>query len=163
MFNPCYPFTAELLDAMTAKEVRYYVRSTYARGTDPASKEVVLLMSHYHELPEAERHYNAIAHDPHRKLYNAAVEADLAKLKIAASQPAGYKIYSKIIVPESEQKATRLYKEETKRYLYSKTNWDLKGRITIYPKMFIQLGELYARISHQGDTITIKFEDIENS
>lgn len=165
MFNPCYPFTTELLEAMLRKEVVHFVRSTYNRGWDKRDETIkeVLLMSHYHTAKEAERHFNVIRNDPHRFLYDARNAEQLAKLRIDASQPEGYKVFSKIIEPGKEQKATILFKENTKRYLYKNTQWDLRGRITIYPRLYFQLGELYTRISHDGDEITVKFEDIENA
>lgn len=165
MFNPCNLFTSELLESMLQKEVVHFVRSEFKRGLSSSDKDVkaALLISHYHDPAEAERHYNAIGHDPYRRLYDARQEADKEKLRIAASQPAGYKIYSRILIPGIETKITSLYREHTKRYLYQHTRWDLKGKMTIYPHLYFQLGELYVRIANGGDEIKIKFEDIENA
>jgi len=163
MFNPCYPFTMKLLEAMLQKGVVWYVRSTYQRGFEKDLKQVFLI-SHYHEQAEAERHYNAIEWDAGRKLYNAAMPDALEALKIAASETVGYKVYSRIILPENEARATALFRENTKRYLYTNTNWNLKGkRVTIFPKMYFQLGELFVKMTFEGDTIEVKFEDLENS
>lgn len=164
MFNPCYPLTTELLDAMLHKGVLHYVRSTFPRGAvmnDPAFKNSFLI-SHYHDPAEAERHYNAIRHDANRFHYDARNPEHLDKLKAAASQPEGYKIFSRIMIPGIEKKVTVLFKEHTKRYLYKNTGWDLKGRVTITPFLYFQLGELFVRIAHSGDEIKIKFEDLEN-
>ena len=166
MFNPCYPFTSELLESMVQKEVLYFVRSTYTRGIIPNQQENIkgsFLISHYHDLAEAERHYNAIQHDPFRFLYDARKPEHLEKLRVAASQPASYSIYSKIIIPNIIKKVTVLFKENTKRYLHKKTDWDLKGKVTITPLLYFQLGELYIRITYMGDEIKIKFEEIENA
>lgn len=164
MFNPCYPFTTELLDAMLQKEVVHYVRSTFPRGAVKGDKEFKnsFLISHYHDPAEAERHYNAIRHDTNRFHYDARNPEHLDKLKAAASQPQGYKIFSRIMIPGIEKKVTVLFKEHTKRYLYKNTDWDLKGRVTITPFLYFQLGELFVRISHDGDEIKMKFEDLEN-
>jgi hypothetical protein len=164
MFNPCYPFTTELLESMVQKGVVHYVRSTYKRGLEPNNPSIKgsFLISHYHDPAEAERHYNAIQHDTNRFLYDARIQEHLDKLRIAASQPEGYKVYSRILIPGVEKKITVLFKENTKRYLYKNTNWDLKGRVTIIPFLYFQLGELYTRIRHEGDEIKFKFEDLEN-
>ena len=161
MFNPCYPFTKELLDSMIEKEVKYFVRSTFKRGLKPGVKGAFII-SHYHDKAEAERHYNAIKHDPYRLFYDASVPELRERLYKAATMGDEYAVFSKIIIPGMEKEATRTFKEETKRYLYNNTDWDLKGRVTIYPHLYFQLGELYARIAHEGDEIKIKFEDIEN-
>jgi hypothetical protein len=82
---------------------------------------------------------------------------------MAASQPEGYKIYSMLIGIGKDEEATKLYREHTKRYLQRETNWTLTGHVKIYPKLYFQLGEIYVRISNEGQTITLKFEDIENA
>lgn len=162
MFNPCYPFTKELLESMIQKGVVHFVRSTFIRGKKDGIKEAVLI-SHYHDPAEAERHFNAIKQDRHRFLYDARNLEDLEKLKNATNPPEGYKCYSKILIPEIEKKITTIFRENVKRYLFRNTNWDLKGKVKIIPFLYFQLGELYVRISHEGDEIKIKFEDIENS
>lgn len=165
MFNPCYPFTTELLNAMIEKQVVHYVRSTYPRGmekNDPSIKNIFLI-SHYHDPAEAERHYNAIKHDQNRFLYDGRIPEHLEKLKLAAAAPEGYKIYSSIMIPGIEKKVTVLFKEHTKRYLTKNTGWVLKGKVTIIPFLYFQLGELFTRISYGGDEIKFKFEDLENS
>ena len=150
---------------MINKQVVHYVRSTYKRGLSSHDTDYKgsFLISHYHDPSEAERHFNAIKHDTHRFLYDARNPEHLEKLQQAASQPQGYKIFSKILIPDIEKKITAIFKENTKRYLYKNTNWDLKGKVTITPFLYFQLGELYTRISHNGDEIKIKFEELENS
>lgn len=165
MFNPCYPFTTALLEAMIQKEVVHYVRSTFPRGkdsNDPSIKNSFLI-SHYHDPAEAERHFNAIRHDVNRFHYDARIPEQLEKLRIAASHPTGYKIYSRIMIPGIEKKVTALFKENTRRYLKKNTAWDLKGKVSITPFLYFQLGELFVRISFGGDEIKIKFEDLENA
>jgi len=165
MFNPCHIFSTELLEAMIGKQVMYYVRSTYHRGLSQNNTKIrgAYLISHYHKQAEAERHFNAITHDPHRFLYDARNAEHIEKLKLAAAQPRDYLIFFFFLIPGIEKKITAKFREHTKRYLYKNTNWDLKGRVTIVPFLYFQLGELYTRISHQGDEIRMTFEELENS
>lgn len=165
MFNPCHIFSTDLLEAMIDKEVMYYVRSTFRRGLSQNNTAIrgSYLISHYHNPAEAERHFNAIQHDPHRFLYDARNPVHIEKLCQAAAQPQGYMIFSTILIPGIEKKITGIFREHTKRYLYKHTHWDMKGRVTIVPFLYFQLGELYTRISHQGDEIRIAFEELENS
>ena len=122
-----------------------------------------LLISHYHDPAEAQRHYNAIINDKHRFLYDVRIPEQLEKLLAAAAPPEGYKVFSRIMYPEIEKKVTTLFKNNTKRYLEKNTAWDLGGRVTIHPHLYFQLGELYVRIAFEGDEIKIKFEELENS
>ncbi len=162
MFNPAYPFTPELLASFKNKEVVHFVKSTYTRGINNEIKEACLIC-HYHEQPEAERHYNAIAHDKNREIYDIRKSADLEKLQKETISQESYRSFSKLIHPENEKRATAHFSEHAKRYLYKHTNWDLKGKISIYPKFSFQLGDLFVRIVHEGDKITVPFSDIENS
>lgn len=162
MFNPAYPFTKELLESFVTKEVKHFVKSTYKRGIGGTVQHGYLI-SHYHEKAEAERHFNAIPQDSNRDIFDTDKPGDLERLK-KETEPSIEKVtFSKLIHPENEKKATEKYRDNTKRYLYNNTNWDLKGRVTIYPKLYFQLGELYVRMSHQGETISMKFDVLENS
>jgi len=162
MFNPAYPFTIELFESFNAKGVKYFVKSTYKRGINGAIHQVFLI-SHYHEKSEAERHFNAIIKDVHRDIFDTDKPEDFVRLKKETENSPERVSFSKLIHPENEKRATERYRENTKRYLFKNTNWDLKGRVTIYPKFYFQLGELYVRIAHQGDEIKMKFEDLENA
>ena len=162
MFNPAYPFTADLLESFLNKEVFYFVRSNYPRGVAGDIRQATLI-THYHDQSEAERHYNVIQHDRQREIYDIRKPADLEKLKEETVPNEQYKAFSKLILPDAEKKANAHFKEHTKRFLFKNTNWDLKGAVTIYPKFRYQLGELYVRIHHKGDEIIIKFEEIEKA
>lgn len=162
MFNPAYPFTKELLESFVVKEVKHFVKSTYNRGISGAVQQAYLI-SHYHDKPEAERHFNAISHDVNRTIFDIDKPEDLERLKKETEASIEQVTFSKLIHPENEKRATEKFRDNTKRYLFNNTNWDLKGRITIYPKLYFQLGELYVRISHQGETISMKFTELENS
>lgn len=165
MFNPCYPFTTALFQAMLSKGIIYYVRSTFVRGltSDMKMKSNSFLISHYHDAAAAERHYQVIAKDPFRFLYDIRNPIHLKKLSLAASQPAGYHIYSTLLKPGIEKEISLKYREHTKRYLEKHTHWDLKGRLHLTPLLYFQLGVLYASIHFRGGHIKLTFEDIENA
>jgi hypothetical protein len=147
---------------MLAKEVPFFVRSTYIRGFENGLKGSFLI-SHYHERSDAEKHYNSIQHDKKRFLYDASNPEHIEKLKIAASELPGYKVFSVLIAHGKDEEATKLFRYHTEKYLRANTNWTLTGRVKINPKLYFQLGEVYVRISNEGQTITLKFEEIENS
>lgn len=162
MFNPAYNFTQELLDAFIKKEVHYFVKSTYPRGVSNAV-HTAFLISHYHQQAEAERHFNAIAHDRNRMWYHAKKITDLELLKRQTIPVENQCVFSRLIHPDNEKRANAMFRENTRRYLLTNTGWDLTKKVTIFPKFRFQLGELYVRIAHQGDEIIIPFTDIEQS
>ena len=164
MFNPCYPFTVELLESMLSRQVRFFVRSWYKRGrnyTDEIVRESFVI-SHYHTREEGERHFNSILADPYRFLYDASNPQHVQRLHRAAANRE-YKVYSGFLIPGIEKKANRRFAKQTSLYLFRNTHWELPRGTSINPELFMQQGELYARIAYRGNEIKVKFEDIENT
>src|SRR5689334_19256398 len=96
MFNPFYPFNSRLLNAFVAKGRKYFVRQTFNRAKDHFDEGIkgYYFFSHYDNLAEAQEHYDAIAHDPNRFLYDWNDIEHRSKLEIAASALPQYKIYT---------------------------------------------------------------------
>lgn len=162
MFNPAYPFTTELLDSFVNKEVFYFVKSGYERGINNFIRQAFLI-THYHDQSEAQRHFNVIADDVNRVIYDIRNAEDLEKLRRETEQVENRQAFSRLMIPDADKKATTQFKEQTRRYLHKNTNWDLSGKVTIYPKLRFQLGQLFVRIAHEGDQLIIPFKDIENA
>ncbi len=162
MFNPAYPFTTALFDSFMAKEVRHFVRSAYKRGIGGTVSQAFLI-SHYHKAAEAARHFNAVASGLHRDIFDANHPEDAERLRKETAPGINCLSFSQLIHPENEKIATNQFREHTRRWLLNNTHWDLKGGITIYPKLYFQLGELYVRIAHKGEEIKMKFEELENA
>lgn len=162
LFNPSYPFTEELLASFINKEVHHFVKSTYHRGITEEIQEAYLI-THYHVQSEAERHFNVIPYDKHRQLYDLRREEDVTKLRWETSAIPLRQSFSILMHPDSEKRVNKRFKDNTRRYLEKHTRWDLKGRVTIYPKLRFQLGVLFVRIYHEGNEIIVPFTEIENS
>src|SRR5258707_10375345 len=110
MFNPCYAFTPALLESMLAKHILFFVRSAYTRGRELNGEIVAeaFMISHYNNKMEAERHYNTIAYDKYRFLYDPQNPGHV-ELPKKAAKTKEYKIFSRLIAPGADKKATRLY------------------------------------------------------
>jgi hypothetical protein len=164
MFNPCYPFTLELLEGMLAKNVTYFVRATYkrGRGNKDESRKESLIISHYKHYADAERHYKSIPFDPWRFLYNAKDPVQVQLLR-DATHSKEYSIFSQFIIPGIEKKVTQRFSKQTTLYLLRHLGWPLEKWVSVKPQLYIQMGELYAQIAYQGNEIKVKFEDIENT
>jgi hypothetical protein len=149
---------------MLANQIRYFVRSWYKRGRDYAGIGVreAFIISHYHTIKEAETHFNRIPADPYRFLYDANNPVHAKRLQRAAGTRE-YKVFSRLIIPGIEKKASRRYAKQTTLFLFRNTQWNFEPRGTVNPELFIEQGELYARIAYRGNEIKVKFEDIENT
>src|SRR6478672_4087267 len=66
MFNPFYPFTTDLLEALVGSGKRFFVRQRFERARIPSDQGIrgYFLVSHYELLTTAQDHLGAIAYDP---------------------------------------------------------------------------------------------------
>lgn len=161
MFNPFTLFSPELLAAFIKAERTYFVRQEFPRGIRDEENIRVFLFSHYPDIAFAKEHYGAIAHDSSRKLYNWADEQDREKLLIAASQPTGYKIFSSLVVPDWKERAERLLTQQVRRFVSGKLEWHPRRSEKVTFDLFIQFGDLYARLYLRNEELRVKLEEIE--
>lgn len=163
MFNPLYPFTEPLLDAFVKAGKLYFVRNTFNRGFDHFDENIkaCFIITHYDDKAQAMAHYNSISHDKYRCFYEYSIAEDQKKLRIAASQPSGYKIYSSIFVNDWEKRITKELKEKINRYMYHNTNWKPGKNEMTHLNFYFQFGQLYFSLSYGGDKITGTFDQIE--
>lgn len=161
MHNPLALLTTELLNALLAHGFNFFVRQSYPRGRDhfdSALKEAFLITP-YVEIGEAQRHFDHISSDPRRHLYQIHLPEELEKLKIAASQPDGYKIYiDKLSAPRWRAPADM--NSKIHRYLRTNTKWKAReGEIAV--NLFLHYGELMLRLTNGREEIKINLSEIE--
>jgi hypothetical protein len=163
MFNPNYLFTTQVLDAFVQAGKLYFVRNTYNRAFDHFDETIKgnFIITHYDDEAKAKAHYNSIPSDPHRFLYDWYNSEHQTKLKAAAAQPQGYKIYSTLFYPDWKKKITNHIKDKVSQYVYKHTNWKPGKGEVVNPDLYWQFGQLYTVINYNGQQIKVKFEDIE--
>ena len=163
MFNPLYPFTGPLLNAFIKGGKPYFVRQTYNRGRNhlDENEKGAYLITHYSEKTTAEAHYNAIAGDFSRRLYDWNNTEDKERLRRAASAPAGYRIYAAILDKDPERRITDGIRKSIRAYV-DRLGWRPARGETVMPNFYLQFGELYASLKYKSWKTEIKFEDIEN-
>jgi len=125
MYNPYTILTPTILAAML-KQPMYFVRQHYPRGIPHEDGKVVsLLLTHYilHETDKerADRHMRLLMKDPYRFLYDSTDSEHFEKLKIAATQPHGYRIYVNLL--PKKWKASDGLKIKISRYVREKLPW----------------------------------------
>lgn len=164
MFNPLYPFTEEVLNATVNRGCTWFVRNTYTGAFDHFDESIkgYFLITHFNDRSKAEAHYNSIAEDKNRFLYEWSNEEHKSKLLSAAKQPAGFKIYSSYFLPDFKKKITNNLKDKINRYMYRHTDWKPGKGETVNIDFYLQFGSLYITMRYAGQQVKVKFTDIEN-
>ena len=163
MFNPLYLLSNEVLEATVKRGCIYFVRNNYPNAFNPLAEGIKanLLLSHYDDLQKAQEHFNSIPQDVYRFLYHWNNPEHQSKLKIAASQPKGYAIYSTYFYPNYKTKITPRLKEKINSYMYSHTRWNPKKGETVNIDFHLQFGALFVTMQYAGKKIQVRFIDIE--
>jgi len=165
MFNPYTILTPTILSAML-KQPMYFVRQQYPRGLQHDDENIIpLLFTHYahHEVDKerAERHIRLLLKDQYRYIYDSTNEEHFQKLKIAASQPKGYRIYINLL--SKKWKANDALKMKISRYVAEKLSW---WKYSPADKLNVTLkeryGELFIALLWRGQKTEVLLEDIEN-
>jgi hypothetical protein len=163
MFNPFYPFTTDLLNVFVQQGKQYFVRQTFQRGKAPMDAVIkgAYLISHYDELNKAQVHYDALARDPGKFLYDWKNAGHQEKLKLAAASPAGYKVYSSIFEKGWEQHISDRIKKGIRLYV-ARLGWQPSRAESLSTDFYQTFGELYIKLKYKTREVKVKFEEIEN-
>ena len=148
------------------KQPMYFVRQYYQRGlTEFDNKQLTpLLFTHYihHEVDyeRAQRHMRLLKKDPFRFLYDSTKPEHLDKLKVAAGQPSGYKVYINLM--QKEWKASEGLKRKIRTYIIEKLPWwnyspADKLKVTLRERY----GELYVDLLWKHQKTEVNLEEIE--
>lgn len=166
MLNPYILLTPALLEAMTRQRI-YFIRQQWPRGKGPYEDDstTCFLFTHYvhHEIDteRVQRHMRLLFNDPYRCLYDSQNPEHMDKLRIAASQPEGYRIYINLMV--KKWKATDALKRKISAYVASRLSWWKynpadKLKVTLKERY----GSLYLALLWKGQQTEVHLEEIEN-
>ncbi|MEP7263496.1 MAG: hypothetical protein ABI772_03315 [Bacteroidota bacterium] len=163
MFNPFVPFTKQLLDAMLAKNKKYFVRQTCQRGMplQDASVKGAFIFTHYDSEKEAIVHYDGLKKDTYRFLYDATIPEHLERLNIAGNNPEPYRIFAAVARPGWEEEAKKHLLEKVKYFTEHKLSWKPSRADGVNLKLYIQFGQLFAEIRLHNQKIKVNLEEIE--
>jgi hypothetical protein len=171
MYNPFPLLTPGLLRDQVAKGKRYFVRQNFPRGYEGRLKAAFLLRA-YEEIdkPTAEQHLAALTRhpaegrspDPYAFLYDVAIQDHLVRLKTAATQPFGYKIFY-AAKKGVDWKPPENYREKMRHYIRSHhPDWrSAGGTDPIEIGLYEEFGELFLKFSREDEHDTIPFDLIE--
>ena len=119
MFNPFFPFNQQLLGAFIETGKKYFVRQSFnrAKGGKEDTIKAHFIIKHYSSKVEAEYHFADIINDPHRYFYDWNNPEHQNRLRLAASGPSGYKIYSSVVYNNWHKYITNSLKRQTRHYI----------------------------------------------
>lgn len=162
MHNPLALFDTKLLNALLKAGHGYFVRQTFKRGIDHTDTDLkgAYLITQYREAAKAQIHFDALGHDPARLIYDVNRTEQLDKLKTAATQPKGYRIYSALLKDKKWVAPTDM-KAKIKSYIDARLNWQPKGSDTVNTDLFFQFGELFITLKWGSHEAKIPLSDIE--
>ncbi|MBL7757448.1 MAG: hypothetical protein JNL59_08640 [Chitinophagaceae bacterium] len=162
MYNPFVLLSPELLAHKIAAGKRFFVRQTYLRGLQPGIRAAFLFRAY----PETEKepalqHLQAINSDRHAHIYDITEEDELQKLRIAAAQPAGYRIYyaGKI---GTKWRPPPVYEYRIRQYIRRRhPEWRPTRGLQIRIGLFEKWGNLWIRLEFEEEIETIPLSQFE--
>jgi hypothetical protein len=166
MYNPFPLFTPTLLLAQMseAKGKRFFVRQTFPRGKMPELKAAFLFPGYTEEEKDlAEEHFQNLHRDPNAFFYDAKNPEHLEKLKTAARQPSGYKIYY-VGKTKWEWKPPPVYQNKMKNFIQKMhPRWRTsRGKNKVMVGLYEERGELFLKFNFEEEEDKIVFDEIEN-
>jgi hypothetical protein len=160
MYNPLALLSELLLNALIQHGYKYFVRQHYPRGKDHFDDTIkeTFIITPYKLLSEAESHLLHIS-DSRKCIYDIHQATDRSKLSIAASQPAGYKIYVDKLAAANWEPPPDLH-SKISNYLRVNTRWKAKDA-SVNVSLFIEYGELMLKISNGKQVFAVRLNEVE--
>jgi hypothetical protein len=165
MYNPFPLFTPSLLLGQIGEETRkkYFVRQTYPRGMQQGLKAAFLFRAYpAEEIDSAKDHLRHLGRDPNAYLYYVGIAMDMDKLKVAARQPSGFKIYY-VGKTKLAWQPPVIYQDKIKRYLQlMHGSWRTsKGKTKVMIGLYEEFGNIFLKFSFGNEEDRIPFDEIE--
>lgn len=167
MLQPFEIFKHQYIERLLDLKKRWLVSQSYARGV-PQLSEILkesILLSDYDDPGLAKVHLNAIKNDRYAALIDLEKEAHKQKLGSMLAPGSRYVIYWSVVrsAKEIETRINTRWKEKMRRYIDTKTNWNIDRNTTVRPAMEVIFGELFIVFSYGSQRLRIKFEEIEKA
>lgn len=162
MFNLLAKFDDRVLDGFITQGHRYFVRQTFERAREPfdITTKAHFLICHYKDPAKAKEHFDVLTDDPNRFLYNWDEPEHQQRLKMAAGQPAGYKIFSNTFMENWEHHITDRFRAKIRAYI-DELGWKPSRNDTVRFDFFPRFGEPFATLRFKKRVVEVSFDEIE--
>jgi hypothetical protein len=165
MFQPFEQFRLIFIEKLIGLKKRYLVAQSYKRAYNHFAEEhkTDILLTDYDSLGAANIHLNAIKHDKYSAILDLENSKHKEKLVEMLSPNSKYNLFWSVVKSSKElqQRINAKYKDNMRRYIERHTNWRIGRDTTIYPSVEVTFGELFIVLKYGGQTLRIKFEEIE--
>lgn len=146
------------------RQPMYFVREYYPRGVEDDQKIIPLLFTHYSQHgvdnERAKRHFQLIKNDRYAFLYDTMNAEHTGKLKMAATQPGGFKIYVNVL-PKVWAAPDHLKNQIYRYMLASFPEWEKDRNKKLKINIQDLFGKLYLLFTWKGNKIEVLLDEIE--
>jgi len=167
MLQPFEPLKMMYVQKLIQLKKTYLVSQTYDRAVDHFSDtaKTAILFSDYADEGPAQIHLNAVKHDKYAAIMNLKKQEHYNKLMQLMAAESKYDLYWAVVrsTADLEKRINMNYKEKMRAYIKYNTNWVIGGDETIKPAISVIFGELFITLKYGGQTLKIKFSDIERA
>ncbi len=165
MLQPFEPLKLIYLQKLVQLKKYWLVSQSYARAADQLTglEKTGILLSDYDAAGQAQIHLNAVRHDPYAAIIDTRKPAHYKKITDMLTAESDYLPFWAVVksTKELEQQINLQYKDNMKAYIKNNTTWRIGGGETIRPSIAVIFGELFITLKYGGQTLKIKFSDIE--
>lgn len=166
MLQPFEPLTLIHLQKLVQLKKYWLLSQTYARAEDHCSgnKKIALLFSDYEAEGQAQIHLNAVRHDQFAAIIDLRKPEHFKKITAMLTPASQYLPFWAVVKSRKdlEQRINLQYKDNMKAYIKKNTSWRIGGEETIRPSIAVIFGEVFITLKYAGQTLKIKFSEIEN-
>lgn len=166
MFQPFERFKCEYIDRLITLDKKYVVSQLYNRAPrPPEGAGINLLFSDYKDLGQAKIHYKAVAGDKFASIIHLTNSIHKAKVEEMLTKGSRFTIYWNTVksVAETKKIIDQKYKSNMRRYILTNTSWKIGADQSLKPSFEVTFGELFIILKWSGETLRIKFAEIENA
>lgn len=164
-FQPFIPFEKKYLNKLISNKQYYWVSQSYQRGSSAVTgSRIPILITSYDDKELAQIHKNAVKNDLYAALINIQNEAHYNTLLSMLMPESKYFVYWGVVhdYKQLEKYLNDHFGQHIKRYIDKKTNWRINGNGIFRPAFQLTFGELYITLKWSGQSVRVKFEEIEN-
>ena len=167
MLQPFEFFKPHYIDRLLQLKKRWLVSQSYARAVHHVNEGVrePILLSDYDDPGLAKVHLNAIKHDRYAALLDLERLSHKQKLTDMLAPGSKYTLYWSVVrsAKEIETRINTRWKEKMRRYIDTKTNWQIDRNTVVRPAIEVIFGELFIVFTYGSQRLRIKFEEIEKA
>ena len=165
MLQPFEPLKLMYLQKLIQLKKFYLVSQTYKRAVNhfDGEQKTSLLFSDYDAEGQAQIHLNAIRHDKYAAILDLRKPEHYHKIADMLKAGSKYLPFWAVVrsTPDLEKRINMNYKDNMRVYIRDHTTWRIGGDETIKPAIAVIFGELFITLKYAGQTLKIKFSDIE--